>query len=458
MAESKETQRERVLTHAFRQVSPSKLSATNLYVDSAVREKGQAIGPAFQGIIADRPTILVFVDDNPLANFGHPCRYFLYDASNGEPYREAPARFPPYTGPKPPETLKPFYEPIHVNPSATAFPVRPIPRCPIIFPDGTRYAVLFSGMSNTRHLNDLEFLYRTLIDLYGFDKNNIYALSYDGTTNTQEGANVTWPGDGTPYRINVTGQGTRADFEAAIDDLKTRIRPDDVLLIHTNNHGDNDGPGLSFLCYYPSFQNKYYVADFTNKLAELPQFRELIVMMEQCCSGGFDTQVIAKSSAGATSIAAAATETQLSWASPDGHWDSFARDWISAQAGHDPYGAALVSNPDTDGDGKIEAEEAFAYALSIQNPSDSPNYDESSEAGGDIALGQEYIVWWWWCYIWEEVLEQYYDALPLPEYYQKLRRLQPDLVELTATLDAKSDALRRSTAAEIARLAAAAFR
>ena len=42
-------------------------------------------------------------------------------------------------------------------------------------------------MSNKRHINDCEFLYRTLVDRYAFNKNNIQVLSYDGTLNTQDG-------------------------------------------------------------------------------------------------------------------------------------------------------------------------------------------------------------------------------------------------------------------------------
>jgi hypothetical protein len=39
------------------------------------------------------------------------------------------------------------------------------------------------------------------------------------------GVQTTWPGDGTPYQIPISGEGIRADFEAAVDDLKTKIRP-----------------------------------------------------------------------------------------------------------------------------------------------------------------------------------------------------------------------------------------
>jgi len=459
MANEREEQvLQRVRTHAFSTLSFDKRETTNLHLDEHVYEKGETIGPEFQKIAADRSSILVFADDDPRANFGHDCRYLLYDAKTGEYHHEFPARFPPISDVRRPKTLKPFHEPVAFVDSAIRFRwYPPIWRCPIILPEGTRYALLYSGMSNKRHLNDMEFLYRTLIDVYSFDPSHIYALSYDGTLNTQDGIQVSWPGDGTPYRINITGQGNRSAFEAAVDTLKTKMRSQDTLLIHCNNHGDYDGvPGTSYLCTYPSW-GKYYNADFSNKLAELPKFRQLIVMLEQCNSGGFNASILAKSPAAATSVASAAIESQSSYVTADGNWDPFARDWIAAQAGHDPFGAALAFDPDTDGDGKIEAEEAFGYANAVRDPRDSPNFSESSEAGGDIGLGQQYRIWWWWCIILYESLEKYRIKLPPVEYNERLRRVQPEFAKLTAELNKTSEGLRHEMKSRVESLVGSVF-
>jgi hypothetical protein len=61
-----------------------------------------------------------------------------------------------------------------------------------------------------------------------------------------------WPGDGTAYRIKINAQGNRAAFQAAFAALKAKLKSDDLLFIHTNNHGDNFGSG-SFLCEYPNW-------------------------------------------------------------------------------------------------------------------------------------------------------------------------------------------------------------
>lgn len=419
---------DRIREHAFNSLSFRQQETTNLYLEQKVYKKGQLIGPAFQKITARKTSVLVFADDHPSANFGHDCRYLLYDAENGDLHSEVPARFPPWLK-APSETLRPFHQPVRLEHNPNLFHVRPFLRCPILFPDGNRYAILYSGMSNKRHLNDLEFCYRMLIDRYGFDKNKIYVLTYDGTLNTQDGVQTNWPGDNTPYRIHVNNQGNKAAFKAVFNTLKGKLKANDLLFIHTNNHGDNNGTE-SFLCTYPSW-GTYMASEFCADLATLPQYRSLIVMMEQCNSGGFNLPVLAASTANNSSIASAAIATQSSYVSADGNWDPFARDWIAAQAGHTAFGTALAHNPDGNGNGVIEAEEAYEYALSVQDPRDSPNFNESSEAGGDITLGQHYIFWWWWCYIIYPILVRYYRPLPPdPEWYEKIQVIMPELSRL----------------------------
>jgi hypothetical protein len=317
-------------------------------------------------------------------------------------------------------------------------------------PIGTRYAVLYAGMSNRRHLNDMEFLYRVLIDTYGFSASNIYALSYDGTLNTQDGVQTKWPGDNTNYRIKLTGSGTRTALEGAFNALKTRLKRDDLLLIHTNNHGGYDGaPGTANLCTYPDWDG-YYANDFAAKLGELPAYKQLIVMMEQCHAGGFNTPIINHSTADATSVASAATEPNNSYVTADGNWDPFARDWIAAQAGRNAFGGALSFDPDTDHDGRISAYEAYHYADVVQDPRDTPNFSQSSSAGGDIALGQEYTKVPWWCDAVAVELKPWFLRIPPEEIYTRLRQADPELAKLADAVETRSRAIQLELAPKIA--------
>jgi hypothetical protein len=190
----------------------------------------------------------------------------------------------------------------------------------------------------------------------------------------------------------------------------------------------------------------------------MPKFRKLIVMMEQCHAGGFNAPIVANSPADVTSVASAATEPNSSYVTADLNWDPFARDWIAAQASHDPFGASLAFNPDGDSNGIIEAEEAFNYANIVKDPRDTPNFSESSEAGGDISLGQEYtIYWWWWCILLHEVLEKYYIKLPPEEYYARLRKAQPELTRLARSLNKTSDEMRKEYREKVGAIITSSF-
>jgi hypothetical protein len=99
---------------AFRTMTPGRLGQVNLYLDRRVREAGEQLGPASAGLRTERPSVLVFADDEPLASFGHACRYLLFDPESGELHAELPARFPPWE--QLPATLETFYRPVRPVP------------------------------------------------------------------------------------------------------------------------------------------------------------------------------------------------------------------------------------------------------------------------------------------------------------------------------------------------------
>jgi hypothetical protein len=141
-----------------------------------------------------------------------------------------------------------------------------------------------------------------------------------------------------------------------------------------------------------------------------------------------------------------------------GHVNLYLDRWFAAQAGHAPNGAALAFNPDANGDGSIEAAEAFGYASTVQNPSDSPQFDESSPARGRIWQGRTYVTWFWWCQILREVLARPYRELAEAEYYARLHRIQPELAKLAAALDDQSAILRQETTGLVSELIAGVCR
>jgi hypothetical protein len=431
----------RIQDHAVRRLSWAASARSNLHIQREVLKRGAVIKAYQQKIPVRRNAVMVFADDAPLLNWGHPCRYILYDARNGQPYDEVPAQFPPYLTDVP-ESFRLFHEPVPVKPVDRLWYIRPRLRCPIRVPRGQRYAVLFSGASNNRHTNDLEFLYRTLRDLYGLADDHIYCLNYDGTINYSGGPKPVsnWPGDNTPYRMPLKGSGTKADLDGVLDDLKKRLKSQDFLLIHTNNHGGYAGPGQAYLVTYSG--PSHYANDFANKLAQLPKFHCLMVMMEQCHSGGFNAPILAKSTATYTSVSSACLEPNNSIGGAQ--WDPFARDWISAMSGHTPSGGTLAFNPDADADGKVEAKEAHDYADAVHDPYDTPVYSENDPQAGRCHLGQRYVWWWWWfCPIVIELLEPHYIRLPIPEFWDRYHRFVAPRLEAIQRVLERDDKARR---------------
>lgn len=409
---------EKIQLDAFQRMSWVNSKSTNLYINENPLKAGESIKAYEQEIPLNRKTTMVFADEAPMYNWAHPCRFLLYDAEDGDLYDEINARFPPYLI-KQPDTYRVFHEPI--KPIVGVLERGRYLDWTRKFGDllkryderGKRYAVLFSGASNNRHVNDLEFLYRTLIDVYDFHPNNIHVLNYDGTVNYSGYPQpvVSWPGDNTPYRMPVHGQGTKSEFEAVFNNLINVLKSRDLLFIHTNNHGGHNGTE-SYLCTFSA--PSYTASDFATKLSELPNYKMLIVMMEQCHSGGFNNPIISNSTADETSVASACGEFASSIGGPD--FDPFARDWISAMNGTDPYGSALAFDPNIIGDGVISASEAYNYADTVKDPYDTPVYNDSPIGCGDhMHLGRPPPV-----LVLDKILAylKYYELephIPLPE-------------------------------------------
>lgn len=421
---------------AFRRLSSKRRATTNLYIMEDIQPAKSVIKAGHQQIPIKQSTAVVFVDDEPMANWSHDCRYLLHDADSGKLYQEVKAGFPPYIV-DPPETFKAFHTPVVAqNPLRKIWALDLDIAFPWRLRKGQRYAILFSGASNNRHTNDLEFLYRQLVDRFYFDEDKITVLNYDGTVNYSGWPQpvTSWPGDGSAYTMPVDGAGTKQALEDAIDDLKPKLKSDDLLLIHTNNHGGHNGTE-SYLCTYSG--PDHMASDFAAKLAELPAFSDLIVMMEQCHSGGFNDLVIESSTAERTTFAAACTEGKNSIGGAD--FDPFARDWIAAFAGADPYGASLASDPDYDSSGKISAREAFAYADDVHDSYDSPVYSAYGTDAGDQHLHQK----WRYLFVYREfVVEELRllrDTIGDTIQYRKAMRTKvlPALTELDDKLAVK---------------------
>ncbi len=371
-----------------------------MYIEGKVFEKGAKIDVFDRKISVAKPAHYVFIDEQPGMNWGHACQHLLYDAKEGKLISEIDGKFPPFLNRNPSDTFESLRVPkiakLYKNKRMNRIPLEPAKLTgykllgPLPFKwqlQGNRYAIMFSGSSNCRHVNDFEFLYRTLLDVYGFNPGDIYVCNHDGNVNwniscwdafcepAQDLANpIDYPVDGTPFRLQVNEHGTRTGFQNAISQLATRIGSHDCLYIFTNNHGwySTRPGGTPDEGYMSTPDGEYWAEDFVADLSALPRFRTLLAVMEQCSSGSFIPPVINGSPADKTVIQTAVPEK----VSSAGGWffDPWIELWISAMAGVRGDSSALAVSPDDNLDSKISAYEAFDFALS----EDDPQMQESS--------------------------------------------------------------------------------
>jgi acyl-CoA hydrolase len=413
---------------ALATLSPKLAASAKLSIANQVFPSGHVFRLVDTVLTVKQPAALVFVDLKPGANWGHPCVYQFYDPTSGKLLYTQDALFPPNLAGDIP--LEIFHSPvvrpiIPISPVATpivpAVPattpggpispvVSPIPAQPIVpfrpplkpiigrilsrglvsqvqVPASDaieqRYAILWtSQISDRRHVEDLEFFWRLLVNVFGFPSANVYVLCYNGTIGSVDvtGSFGNWYGDNTAYQMKVHSSATTSNLQAVFNTLTGKLKPKDLLFIHTNNHGSTTG-----LCV----DNSSVIApsDFGTMLKGLPAYRALIVTMEQCFSGAFQSPTLTNSSAVDTVFASAVDANTSS----DGasHFDPWALALAEALNGATASGGALSSKPIANLDGLVSIKAACDWAKANDTGSDDdPQYaDQPPGCGSRIFLG-----------------------------------------------------------------------
>lgn len=372
---------------ALASLAPQQAASTKLSIAPQVFPQGHTFNLVDTKLVVRHEAAMVFVDRMPQANWGHPCTYRFYNPSNGTLLYQEDAIFPPNLGGE--TTLEIFHQPVLI-PRAEHALLADVVSQPRVLPGTSqaleqRYAILWtSQISDLRHVEDLEFLWRALVNIYGFSAANIYVLCYNGTIGAADvsGAVGNWAGNNTPYQMQVHASATTANLQSVFDDLKNKLKPKDLLLIHTNNHGSTTG-----LCVDNS--SVITPTQFGTMLSGLPSYRSLVVTMEQCYSGAFQTPVLNKSTAVNTVFASAVSADKSS----DGaaHFDPWALAWIEAVTGTNPAGSVLSSPPPQNLDGMVSMKAACDWAKANDTGSDDdPQYaDQPAGCGASIFLGVE---------------------------------------------------------------------
>jgi hypothetical protein len=262
-----------------------------------------------------------------------------------------------------------------------------------------KYAILYSGGINSanahlRYWNDLQFMYLTLKNKYGYSDANIIVVYKDGVA-----ANANMPVD---YAATTTG------FRNAIDFLKAKMTINDDLFVFVTNHGAgyHKGGGHQAIAtagnrggtadanadeidpqhidenifYYGQANNNFLDDNFASMIKEL-SFKRMISVLEPCFSGGLLHDLGGPKSI----VISASDEFQFSYggASSGGvSYDVFSYFFTEALNNAAANGAALTTNPDTNGDGKISILEAFNYAKLKDTADEIPHLEDSGDGIG----------------------------------------------------------------------------
>lgn len=222
-----------------------------------------------------------FVDDFVFANWAHPCRYIFMNYENGEYQIVSEEWFPldmddfekisgiEYRG----ENL------LQTNPYAALEIVEENPNL---------YAVIINGGVNPlnnhiRYWNDMSAIFCTITQVYGYMPENIYVHSTDGTPANNHGSLDL---DGPPTSIDIEFPASKSSIENTFQTLANEMGPEDQLFIYVTDHGSTIS-GESYICLWGT--DKITSSELEQMLSPI-NVAEIIVVMEQCFSGGFITR------------------------------------------------------------------------------------------------------------------------------------------------------------------------
>jgi hypothetical protein len=326
----------------------------------------------------------VFVDRYPGANWEHGCWYLFVDAATGAVQR-FDAMVPPRLQPELIEITRGFDNPPPgVSEAELARFSERLRQLPKPAPArGQAWAFIISGGANQsnnhiRYWNDSAFIYRVLVDYYGYADDHIRVCISDGTNPAADRS------DGTNSPPDLDGDGD-ADIEypatlqyvdQVFDELAATLTASDQLFIFTTDHG---GQESGWDCYLNLWNWEELRDDqMATYVAALP-CQSIICTFEQCFSGG----MIDDLEADGRVIATAARWDEYSWAmGPNYIYDTFVYWWTSAVGWETPSGTPV--DADTNNDGMVSMREAFLFAEANDFEQETPQYSSTPSDLGDI--------------------------------------------------------------------------
>lgn len=339
----------------------------------------------------------IFVDAEPMAGWEHDCYIFTVPKNNvaGQPIISSQTK---YSLP-PDDDMTPLSVASRYNDIAWATDKPIVVKEHLSNDEQTvaerTYAVILSGGVNKnsnyeRYWNDCSFIYQSLVNKYGVPKSNISVIMSDGTDPaddmrtypykqyTYKSSPLDLDGDGTD---DIQYSATRANIYSVLTQLSSTLEKDDHLFFFVIDHGgSNDGESSSYINLWGNEKlQDYELAEWLTPFSD--NFVNINVVLGQCYSGGFIDDL---TKVGCV-VATASSGSELSWACSDIQYDEFVYRWTCAVTEADSFGTAITS--DTDNNGRVTMDEAFAYAKLNDRRSEHPQYISTPiSVGEDLAF------------------------------------------------------------------------
>ena len=336
------------------------------------------------------------VDDEPLANWAHRCRY-VFVAPDLSAIAVQKARTPLSVrgvvarggaGAEEMETVVAFAAPAATGRSEGRRGGKSAIRY-----DGSVsncHAVILSGgynkMNNhVRYWGDSAFIYSTLTLKYGYAKENVHALVSDGLDPAVDRSDDTdsptdLDGDGL---ADVEGAATAANVSNLFAALQAQLGPEDQLFVFLTDHGAPTEGGGTWDTEL-NLWNEEVLKDHELRALTEGIACPIFFAMEQCHSGGF-VDDLGQEWRG---VATAARPDESSYSGDTHpHFNQWAYYFTAALRGYYPQTNAPwlddgACDGDLNGDGYVSFREATDFAFANKYGLDNPTYGENPAGFG----------------------------------------------------------------------------
>ncbi|MCF8367934.1 MAG: right-handed parallel beta-helix repeat-containing protein [Bacteroidales bacterium] len=252
-----------------------KTSPQNIFLDT-----GDSVACPYPG------NWVFFSDDDPSAFWAHQARFIFVNTLNGN-YSLIEHSMLPVDLYSAYELVKSISYPLTVQ-----LPEYTGEQLTLAEPNDHLYAVLVGTTQQPTFWYNTSMIYNTLIDIYGYKKENIFVHFHDGTGGTWNSDDLDGPvipSDDIDYASNLERFDTtfynlsgKWNNDPAIPELG----PDDQLLVHLDGHGDSYHLAIKGSFLYLLNNQLLFDSTLARYLKDV-KCSQLIVTMQQCFSGGF---------------------------------------------------------------------------------------------------------------------------------------------------------------------------